>query len=157
MAVCDVYTVGNTGVTVNTTSATPILSLFAGSTKRCFVTGIRVSIGVTSVAPGATVLYQLARPANSPTGTGPITPNPNDPAASASIAVANATYTIAPTLGLVLWQMELPFTTGTSWEEFPPFGYEWAVPTTATSGVHVFVTCSTANSTPFFATLVFGE
>ena len=159
MAICDIYTANCTagGVTVNASTATPILSLFAASTKRAWIVGVRMSIGVTTAAAGNNVLFQLCRPANSPVGTTNITPAPNDSAAAAALAVGNSTWSTAPTVGTLLWQMELPFTTSTSWEDFPPPGCEWAVPVTATSGVHMFVTCSVANSTPMFASMVFGE
>ena len=161
MAICDIYTANCTsgGVTVNSSSATPILNLQPASTKRDWVLGLRISIGVTTAAAGNTVLFSLMRPGNSGsvTGTSNIAPNPNDSAAAAALSSAYSTWSTAPTTGLIVWQMELPFTTGTSWEDFPPPGCEWVVPTTASNGIAVFVTCSVANSTPFFASLVFGE
>jgi len=159
MPTVDTYTARTTGTTVNASTFTPILGLQPATTKRVFVVGIRIDIGVTTAAAGASVLFQLMRPGNtgSIVGTGAITPNPHDPAAPASLATSYATWSTAPTTGLVLWEQELPFTTGSSWEEFPPSGYEWVVPTTAAFGVVVAVTCSTANSTPFYCDLIFTE
>ena len=64
-------------------------------------------------------------------------------------------------MGTVLWEQELPQTTGSSWEEFPPLGYEWGVPAIATgsanSGVHMFVTQSVATSTTYTVDIIWSE
>ena len=48
-----------------------------------------------------------------------------------------------------LWQQELPQTTGSSWEEFPPAGYEYCLNLrNAVGGLALWVTNSVATSTP---------
>jgi len=55
-------------------------------------------------------------------------------------------------------EQELPFTSGSSWEEFPPTQYEWQIPAVANAaanaGLHMFVTCSVANSSTFTSDII---
>jgi len=161
MAVSDVYTARSGVVTVATTAVTPLVSLIAPATKRAWVVGIRVDIQATTAIVGSNVLFQLARPGNTHTATGLATVAAHDFSAPNSIASFATTWSTAPTVGTVLWEQELPQTSGSSWEEFPPAGYEWQVPAIATaaanSGLHVFVTASAATSTTYLADLVFSE
>ena len=69
-------------------------------------------------------------------------------------------WSTAPTVTTVLSDQELPQTTGSSWEEFPPLGYEWGVTNIASganAGVHVFVTQSVATSTTYTVDIIWSE
>lgn len=161
MPISDVYTGRVANAAVAATTATPILSVTMTTVKRGWVVGVRVDIGVTAAAAGNAVLLQLARPGNTATATGPASGNPHDFSAAASVGQFATTWSTAPTLGTVLWEQELPQTTGSSWEEFPPLGYEWGIPALATAaanaGVHLFVTQSVATSTLYTADLIWSE
>ena len=159
MAVADIYTATSGVITLSGTSQTPLLQLQPASTKRAWVVGVRVSIGTTSAAAGNNILFVVA--GNSTTTATEVANGagikPNDPAAAAALSSAYSGWATAPTANNVVWQMQLPQTTGSSWEEFPPLGYEWGVPVTAHNGLAVFATASVSTSTPVYAELVFGE
>ena len=168
MAISDVYTArsGAFSTGASLTTAQPFLSLISPATKRAWVVGIRVDVGVTLAAAGNTLLFQLCRGITSNTATGLATvASGHDFSAPASLSSFATTWSTAPVVpsaaGAILWEQELPQTTGSSWEEFPPSGYEWQVPAIATgsanSGVHVFVTQSVATATPVYADLIFSE
>jgi len=159
MAVADVYTATSGVITLSGTSQTAIMQLQPASTKRCWVLGVRVSIGTTAAAAGNNILFVVA---GNTTTTATETANgaaikANDPAAAAALASAFSGWATPPTANNVLWQMQLPQTTGSSWEEFPPLGYEWGTTVTAHNGIAVFATASVSTSTPVYAELVFGE
>lgn len=159
MPISDIYT-GSGTVAVASTSATPIASLVTGASVRAFVVGIRVGIGAATVA--GNVLFQLARISN-PTSvtngtTGGTAPNdPNAPTSTETFLYAGGTaYGVAPTISTsILWQQELPTTAGSSWEEFPPLGYEYTV--NVSSGVGIWVTCTTATSTPYTVEIIWSH
>jgi hypothetical protein len=156
MAISDIFTVDSGLQTIATTSQSPILEARVQSTKRAFVVGVRMKIGVTAAAAGNDVVFTLAR-ANAQ-GTGGTTANlrAHDAASAAAITTAfTPSYTIAPTLGNILAEWILPQTTGSMWEEFPPLGYEW-VGGVSTSLV-MFVTNSVATSTPVETQFVISE
>lgn len=158
MAISDVYNFDSGLISVASTSQTPTLYIATTSTKRCWVVGVRVSIGVTAAAAGNSVLFTVARAGNSPSGGTAVTGRALDSSAPAAFTTSNSAasaFTIAPTLGNVLWEMELPQTTGSSWEEFPPLGYEWGVPISAY--LACFVTNSVSTSTPVQFQLVVSE
>jgi hypothetical protein len=161
MAISDVYTARAAAVAVAATTTTAILTLNGTTAKRLWVVGIRVDIGATLAAAGNATLFQLARPGNTATATPLSSGNPHDYSAPASIGQQATAWSTAPTLGTVLWEQELPQTTGSAWEEFPPLGYEWGVPAIATgsanAGVHLFVTQSVATSTPYTVDIVWSE
>jgi hypothetical protein len=161
MAISDVFTFRSGSVAIAATSATAVSSVFGTAAKRGWVVGVRVDIGVTAAAAGNSLLFQLARPANTPTGTSLASGNPHYYSAPASICQGCTTWSTAPTLGTVLWEQELPQTTGSAWEEFPPLGYEWGIPAianaNANAGVHLFVTASVATSTPVYVDLIVSE
>jgi hypothetical protein len=161
MAISDVYTARSGIVTVATTAATPLMSLISPATKRAWVVGVRIDVQATTAIVGSSVLFQLARPGNTHTATGLATVPAHDFSAPNSISSQALTWSTAPTIGTVLWEQELPQTSGSSWEEFPPAGYEWQVPAIATaaanSGLHLFVTATAATSTTYVADLVFSE
>lgn len=158
MAVCDIYTAG-ASLTISATAQTPILQLQPAATKRAWVVGVRCSLGTTAAAAGNNVLFVVARNTTTTAteGVGTAVVTPNDSAAAAALSSVYNTWATAPTANNVVWQMQLPQTTGSSWEEFPPLGYEWAVPVTAHNGIAVFATCSVSTATPCYVELVFGE
>jgi hypothetical protein len=157
----DVYNNRSGSVAVAATTATPVLSVFGTAAKRLWAVGIRFGIGLTVAAAGNSMLIQLARPGNTPTGTGLASGNPHDFSSPASIGQLATAWSTAPTVGVILAEWELPQTTGSEWVEFPPTGDEWGIPAlanaAANAGLHVFVTPSVATSTPVFANLVTGE
>ena len=147
MAISDIYTVDSGMVATATTSQTAVLELRTVATKRAFVTGLRMKIGVTAAAAGNDAVFTLARAGNSPTGGTSANLRAHDAASATALSTAFiGSWTIAPTLGNVLGEWVLPQTTGSMWEEFPPLGYEW-VAGVSTSLVG-FITLSVATSTP---------
>jgi hypothetical protein len=147
MAISDVYTVDSGMVSISSTAQSPILLLNTTATKRAFIVGVRMKIGVTAAAAGNDVVFTLARAGNSPTGGTAANLRAHDAASAAAFSTAAIpAYTIAPTLGNVLGEWVLPQTTGSMWEEFPPLGYEWAVG--VSSFAVGFVTNSVATATP---------
>jgi hypothetical protein len=70
MAVSDVYTYKSGSVANTVTTANPIISLYGTAAKRLWVVGVRVLVGVTAAAAGNDLLFQLARPNATNTGTG---------------------------------------------------------------------------------------
>lgn len=163
MPISDIYTGRSGSFALAAATIAPVLTVgCAAANKRLFVVGIRVNVGVTAAAAGNSMLFQLARPAlTTATGTGGASGVPDDVLAPASIGQVYTTWSTAPTLGAVVWEQQLPQTTGSSWEEFPPLGYEIVVPataiTTANWGVHMFVTPSVATSTPVFVDVIWSE
>ena len=161
MAVSDVYNYKSGSVALAATSATPVISLYGTAAKRLWVVGVRMLVGVTAAAAGNSLLFQLVRPNASNTGTGLASGVPHDFSSPASIGQFAVAWSTAPTVGTVLAEWELPQTTGSAWEEFPPAGYEWGVPAVANAnanaGVHLFVTASVATSTPVFADIIASE
>ena len=163
MPVSDVYTARTTVTATPASSTLGIIGLQSTTAKRSWIVGVRVDIGKAASPAGESVLFQLVRTTTSvtggtPSGTAVITPH--DVSAPVAITVAAAgSWTTPPTFGTVfLWEQMLPATTGSSWEEFPPAGYEWQVPASATAGVLCIVTGSSGVvSTPFTVDLVFSE
>jgi hypothetical protein len=163
MAISDVYLARSGSVNNTVTTALALVSLYGTAAKRVWVVGVRVEIGVTAAAAGNSILFQLARPNATNTGTGLATGNAHDYTAQAigSIGQQAVAWSTTPTVGVILWEQELPQTTGSAWEEFPPLGYEWGVPAianaNANAGVHVFSTASVNTTTPVFADIVWSE
>jgi hypothetical protein len=166
MPISDVYTARSGAFSTTTiTTAQPFLTVVANSTaaavKRAWIVGVRVDVGVTTAAAGNSLLFQLARSTASSTATSLTSASPHDFASPPSLTQQSTTWSTAPTVGTVLWEQELPQTTGSSWEEFPPSGYEWQVPATSTAaanaGVHLFITQSVGTATPVYGDLVFSE
>jgi hypothetical protein len=154
----DVYTFRSGSVANAVTTANPLLSVVAGTTVRGLVVGVRVEVGVTTAVAGNSLLFQLCRPGNTMTGTTTTTGQPHDFSAPASILTGYTAWSTPPTVGAILAEWQLPQTTGSMWEEFPPTGYEWQIPAianaAANAGLHLFVTASVATSTPVFVNLV---
>lgn len=164
MAISDVYTYKSGSVAIASTSTTPVISVYGTAAKRLWIVGVRVEIGVTAAAAGNSILFQLARPAlTTVNGSSLASGNPHDFSSPASIGQSSTSWSVAPTLGTVLAEWELPQTTGSMWEEFPPLGYEWGVPAVANAssaagiGVHLFVTASVSTSTPVFVDIIASE
>jgi len=167
MAVTDVYTARSGAFATGTVvTAQPFLTLNATTNKRAYVVGVRVDIGQTTASPGNWLLFQLSRPANTPTATSLASVAVgHDFSAQASITQFATTWSTPPTVGTaagsILWEQALPQTTGSSWEEYPPANYEWQIPAIATgsanSGLHMFVTQSVGTSTPVYCDLIFAE
>lgn len=158
MPISDVYTIDSGLIAVATTAQTPVLELRTLATKRAFLVGVRMKIGVTAAVAGNDVVFTLARSGNSPTGGSAANIRPHDSASAAAISTAFiGAWTIAPTLGNVLGEWVLPQTTGSMWEEFPPLGYEWVAAASATVSVVGFVTTTVATSTPVEFQFVISE
>lgn len=156
MAISDIYTADSGLVTIATTAQSPILLATTTATKRAFVVGVRMKIGVTAAAAGNDIIFTLARAGNSPTGGTPANLRPHDASsATAFTSAAIPSYTIAPTLGNILAEWALPQTTGSMWEEFPPLGYEWVAG--VSTYLVMFVTNSVGTSTPVEAQFVISE
>ena len=161
MAISDIYTARSGSVVTALTSAVPLHSVVGATTIRGWCVGVRIDIIVTTAVAGNNALFQLCRPGNTMTGTTATpAPSPHDVSAPASILSNYTAWSTAPTVGIVLWEQELPLTTGSSWEEFPPAGYEWQVPAianaAANAGLHMFVTCSATGGT-FSSNIIFSE
>ena len=144
MPISDIY-VGraNQFGSATSTTAIPMLSLYATSGKRLWVVGVRIDIISTTAAAGNNVLFQMCRSGVASTVTNIQTAGAHDYSAPPSLGTIATTWSTPPTVGTVLWEQELPQTTGSSWEEFPPAGYEWGVPlgsgtAVASGGVHMF-------------------
>lgn len=157
----DVYNNRSGSVAVAAVAATPLVSVFGTAAKRLWAVGVRFSVGVTLAAAGNSLLFQLARPGNTPTGTGLASGNPHDFSSPASIGQVAVAWSTAPTLGVILAEWEIAQTTGNGWTEFPPTGDEWGIPAianaAANAGLHLFVTPSVVTSTPIFANIITGE
>lgn len=163
MAISDVYTGRSSSVSMNTGAAFFLMSLNGATTIRGWVVGVRVELGTTTAAAGNNVLFQLCRPANTPAtpSAGSTTSVAHDFSAPSSIVTTAGSWTTTPTVGSILWEQQVPQTTGSAWEEFPPLGYEWQIPAiaagSANCGVHAFGTASVSTSTPAYVDLIFSE
>jgi hypothetical protein len=105
----------------------------------------------------------MYRTSNTPAGGTAVTPQPHDAAApsTALFSASIGTWSTTPTVtgGTQLWEQELPQTTGSAWEEFPPLGYEWQIPVNSggTGWLVIMVTASVNTSTPVSADLVISQ
>ncbi len=160
MPISDIYTSVNT-VTLSATTSTACVSLYGIATKRLWLVGVRVKVGVTGAVAGNQIYFQLARPSATNTGTSPTGVAGNDYSAPTSLGLIATAWSTAPTVGGILAEWDLPQTTGSMWEEFPPTGDEWGVPAIASgnanAGVHLFATASVATSTPIKFDLIWSE
>ena len=161
MAISDVYTFKSGSVALAATSATAVMSVIGATTIRGWLVGLEINVGVTLAAAGNTLLFQLCRPANTPNGSSPFNGNPEDFSAPNPILQGYTTWTTAPTVGAVLWEKELPQTSGSAWSYYPPTGYEFQIPAianaSANAGLHMIVTPSVVTSTPVFIDLICSE
>lgn len=151
MPVSDIYTY-RAPVTLATTSATPLLSVVAGTTIRLWGVAVRVMVDNTAAAAGNNLLFQLCRPGNTPTGTTTTTGQPHDFSAPAAIGTGYTAWSTAPTIGAILAEWDVPQASGSDVIEYPVPGYEWQIPAIANAaangGLHIFCTPSIATSTP---------
>lgn len=167
MPISDLYTGTGTSTLVSTTTATPLCSLIAPTTKRAWIVGVRVSVGATNEAAPANVLFQLFKITNAASvAGGTLTGSaPNDPSGPATplatFAFAGGTaYTTAPTgTATCYWQQIIPASAGSSWEEFPPSGYEYCTgPAGTVAGIALWATLSaSATSTILDYQVVWSE
>jgi hypothetical protein len=171
MPISDIYTGRANQFGITTATATPVLTLTAGAAaqtilKRLYVVGVRIDIVTTTAAAGNNVLFQLIRSSTLAVSTASnlLAGSPHDFSAPASIGQVATSWTGAPSLvasSTILWEQELPQTTGSSWEEFPPAGYEWQVPAianqTINNGLHVFITQSVATTSTYNVDLIWSE
>jgi hypothetical protein len=127
------------------------------------IEAIRVSVlGATSFPSNASVACTLARTTGTPSGGAAITPNPHNPAdqIAASTWKSGSTALTGFSVGVVVWEQNIPFTAGANWAEWVTPGAEWRVVGSATagSGIAVYVTCSSAGTgTTFQCEVVFAE
>lgn len=160
MAISDIYTARAT-VTLAATTVTALTSIVAGTTVRLWVVKVAVEVGNTTAVSGNNILFQLCRPANTPTGTTTATPNPHDFSAPASIGTQYTAWSTAPTVGAILAEWQVPQASGSTWVEYPATGYEWQVPalanTVANTGLHLFATASVSTSTPVIVDVTFSQ
>ncbi len=160
MANSDIYEANSGLISVASTGGTvPVMYVQAPSTKRSWIVGVRVGIGVTAAAAGNSILFGVARSTVGTAGGVATTLAPHDSSAPAALSSAfTSAFGTAPTpatAGLFLWQQELPQTTGSAWEEFPPLGYEWGIPAGGT--VACFAIPSVSTSTPVTFQLIVSE
>lgn len=152
MAASDIYTVTSGSVAVATASLTPLLELRSnGSTaKRAWIVGGRIRVvAATSVPAGNTVLFQIARAANTPSGGTSAALSPKDTGSGAAISAGFiGSWATAPTQGAILGSWILPQAPGSMWEIYPPLGYEWCLPV-ATASLVGFVTATSSTSSTF--------
>jgi hypothetical protein len=161
VAISDVYTFKSGSVALAATTATAVMSVAGATTIRGWLVGIELNVGVTTAVAGNSLLFQLCRPGNTFTGTGAFGGNPEDFSAPASIQQGYTTWSTAPTAGAILWEKELPQTTGSAWSYYPPTGYEFQIPAlasgSANAGLHMLVTPSVVTSTPVFIDFIVSE
>ncbi len=161
MPISDFYTHPSGLVTLTTVAETPVISLFGISTKRLWAAAVRIKIGNTAAAAGNNVRFRLARPGNTPTGTGLASGNPHDFSAPASLGQFAIAWSTAPTVGAVLADWEVPMVSGQEWVEYPIPNAEWGVPAianaAANAGLHVFAAPSVATSVALSADIVASE
>ena len=161
MAYNDVYNNRSGSVSVSATTATIVMSMFGTAAKRGWVVGVRVMVGNTTAAAGNNLLFQLCRPANTPNASAQSSGSAHDFRSPSPICQLATAYTLAPTVGAILAEWEVPQSSGAMWTEFPPTGDEWMLPdianNNANAGLHLFVTPSVATATPVLVNMVHGE
>ena len=154
----DVYTFRSGSQAIAATAATAVMSVIGAATVRGWAVGCRVKVGATTAAAGNDLVFQLARPGNTPNGSSPFNGGAHDFSAPSGILQGYTTWTTAPTVGQILAEWVVPQTTGSAWEEFPPTDDEWQIPAiannAANAGLHLFVMPTVNTSTPVFVDLV---
>ncbi len=160
MALSDVYSQRGT-ITLAATTSAAAFSLYGTAAKRLWLVGVRVKLGATGAVAGNDVIFTLARPSATNTGTTLTSGVANDFSAPASLGQTCVTWSTAPIIGTTLAEWELPQTAGSMWEEFPPGGDEWGVPAVANAnanaGVHLFVQATSVQSTVVRADFIWSE
>lgn len=160
MPTSDLYNATST-LTLAGTAQVPVMSLYGATTKRVWLVGVRVKVGVTGALAGNQIYFALGRSSGSNTGTSPVAGTAHDYSAPASLGTWTSAWSVAPALSSTLAEWDLPQTTGSMWEEFPPTGDEWGVPAiasgSANAGVHLFCTASVGTSTPVKFDFIWSE
>lgn len=160
MAVSDIYTYHFTP-TLSATGVTAVGSIVAGTTVRLWVVGIYVEVQQTTAVANNSILFQFARPANSPTGTTTVSGAAHDFSAPAGIGTGYSAWSTAPTLGVIMTDYTLTQATGSQWEDYPPTGYEYQIPAiangAANNGLHMFANPTVATSTPVIIDLIVSQ
>jgi hypothetical protein len=160
MALSDIYNTRQT-ITLAATTSTAVVSLYGTAAKRLWLVGVRVKLGATGAVAGNDVIFTLARPSATNTGTGLASGVAHDFSAPASIGQIAVAWSTAPIIGTILAEYGVPQTAGSMWEEFPPGGDEWGVPAVANAnanaGVHLFVQATSVQSTIVRADFVWSE
>jgi hypothetical protein len=143
------YSVSSGLVAVTATTQTPILFATAGATVSADVLGLRVSIasGASPTYPSnASVKFTLAKSTGG-VGTSAVTPRP---AAGSDIAANSLWYTtwsVAPTIGNILWEHSLAFAPGADWGEVFPANLERRLGGTGSSDQWAMYVTLSASST----------
>lgn len=162
------YTAESGVCALATTTASALLWAWPGAaTVTMDIAAIRVGItasgGTPSYPSNGIVQVQLVRATGTIAGGATITPNPHnssDIAANSVWKSASTAITTQPTVGVVLWGQQLPFTAGANWAEWVTPGLEWRVPAsgTAGTGIALMTTQSSAGTnTAFTAEIIFAE
>jgi hypothetical protein len=158
------YTVDSGLIVLASTSQTALIASNGNTTFDANIEAIRVSIsssgGTPSYPSNGVVNFLLARTTAAATTASAVTPNPHiptDPAANTAF-LAGTNVGAVGTPGVTLWSQNLPFTAGANWAEGVTPGAEWRTAKSATAGVAVYVTCTSAGTnTAFQIELVFSE
>jgi hypothetical protein len=164
MALGRTYTVDSGLVTLASTTQTAILASNGLTTLVADIEAVRVSIssgaGVSYPSNG-TVNFLLARTTAAAAGGAAVTPNPHNPSdivARTAFLSGTTAITGITTPGVTLWSQNLPFTSGANWAEWVTPGAEWRTAASATAGVALYITCTSAGTaTQFQCELVFSE
>lgn len=156
----DIYEANSGLISVSSTGGTvPVMYVQAPASKRTWIVGVRISVGVTAAAAGNDVLFAMGRSTVGSAGGTYVSLTPQDFSAGSAFTQAYvSSFANAPapgTASLWLWQQMLPQTTGSAWEEFPPLGYEWGIPAGGT--VACFVVPSVSTATPVQFQLILSE
>src|SRR5579859_762298 len=120
------YSVASGLVAVTSTSQTPILFATAGSTVSADALGIRVSApaGSSPTFPSnASVKFTLAK-STSGVGTTTVTPRPVNNLDIAANTLWYTAWSVAPTIGNIVWEHNVSFSAGANWGEVFPSGLE---------------------------------
>lgn len=165
MALGRYYTAESGTCALATTTASALLWAWPASAAVTLdIVAIRVGVaGGSSFPANGVVQVQLVRATGTIAGGATITPNPHnsaDIAANSAWRSASTAITTQPTVGVVLWGQQLPFTAGANWAEWVTPGMEWRVPASATAGtgIALMTTQSSAGTgTSFTAEIVFAE
>lgn len=168
MAIGRIYTAESGTCALATTTPSALIWAWPGAaTVTMDILAVRLgttsSGGTPSYPTNGVVQVQLVRATGTITGGASVTPNPHnsgDIAANSVWKSASTAITGQPTVGVVLWGIQIPFTAGASWAEYPTPGLEWRVPAsgTAGTGIALMTTQSSAGTnTAFTAEIVFAE
>src|SRR5258708_24469606 len=111
MALSDVYSQRGT-ITLAATTSAAAFSLYGTAAKRLWLVGVRVKLGATGAVAGNDVIFTLARPSATNTGTTLTSGVANDFSAPASLGHTCVTWSTAPIIGTTLAEWERPHTAG---------------------------------------------